>query len=113
MDSEISRHRYQSMDCCLSVDADGGSGEAPKSDSDHEIRLIPLTSLDFYEVTNAILDKDSQAGLHILSDVWREALEAVYRQLRGRNVADGERWMAETLTQALRKNMPAENRLPL
>ena len=57
--------------------------------------------------------RTSQAGLRVLNDVWREALEAVYRQLRGRNVADGERWMAETLTQALQTNEPAGDRLPL
>ncbi len=45
--------------------------------------------------------------------MWREWPEAVCHRLRGRNVADGERWMAERLTRVLQMNEPAEDRLPL
>ena len=103
---DASRDRSQSG-------ANGGSRDTSRPDVDREVRLIPLTSLDFYAVANAILKADSGAGLRVLSDVWRESLEAVYRQLRGRNIADGERWMAESLTKALRANEPARDRLPL
>ncbi len=116
MDGVYSRVLLRRMDAGRERNASaasGGSGGTPQPDVDREVRLIPLTSLDFYEVANALLEKDSQAGLRVLNEVWREALEAVYRQLRGRNVADGERWMAEALKQALRKNEPAKDRLPL
>lgn len=59
------------------------SGAVPAPGPDREIRLIPLASYDSYEVANAVLEEDSEAGLSVEGEVWREALEAVYRRLRG------------------------------
>ena len=62
---------------------------------------------------DAILEQDSQAGLHVEGDVWREALEVVYRRPRGRNLADGGRWMAKTLMGVLQSNELARAQLPI
>ena len=116
MDGVYSRMLLRWMDARSDGQADDAadrSGVGPRPDPDREIRLIPLPSYDFYEVANAILEEDSQAGLRVEGDVWRKGLEVVYRRLRGRNLADGKRWMAKTLMGVLQLNEPARARLPI
>ena len=87
--------------------------EHPDSDPGLGIRLIPLKSHDLYEVANAILNRDSEAGLQVSSEVLAEALETIYRRLVSGNTPTDKPWMADTLKRALVANEPARDRLPI
>lgn len=74
---------------------------------------MPIRSHDFYRVVDRVLAGGATAGFAIRGDHLKQALEAVYLHLHGRNIADRKRWMAVALARTLGETGAADAQLVL
>ena len=77
------------------------------------IRLIPVRSLDFFDVVDRVQAESAGAGLSIRSEALAAALEEVYMLLHRRNAAIEEPLIAKTFARVLQKKEPASVQLAL
>ena len=88
------------------------SGKDPNRVAVQGIRLIPIRSHDFFQIMDGVVADGAMAGFAIGSDRLKQALEEVYLQLHGRNIADDKRWMAVTMARTLGETAePADEQL--